>query len=94
MASVKSLLLEELFDADTKLKGHTALHIPPEVIYEVVDTVETRENVGVKVDWIERVVGKILKVTHNYKLIQTRNSLRAQIGEMQKQLDFMTDKSK
>lgn len=34
----------------------------PEVIFEVVVTVEAAENVGVRLDWIDKVTEEILKV--------------------------------
>lgn len=62
----KRVLLEELYDTASKLEGHTALHILPEVISYVNDMVEAAGNVGLKVDWKDRIIGKISKARDQY----------------------------
>lgn len=37
------------------------------------------ENVQVKVDWIDRVIGRILKARDHHKLIKFINSMRARM---------------
>lgn len=40
------------------------------------------ENVGVLANWIDRVIGKILKVRDHKKLAQTAKSIRERVDDM------------
>lgn len=54
-------MLIELLDVAFKLEG---LHVPqimPEVFAKVAEVVEEAEKVCVRVDWFEKVIGRILK---------------------------------
>lgn len=53
----------------------------PEIISEVTDMIEAAENSDVKVNWIDRVIGKTLKERDHHKLIKTANSLMAWMEE-------------
>lgn len=90
----KRVLLEELWDATSKLKGLIALHISPKIIFEVVDMVGAAKNAGFKVNWIDSVIRKIQKASDHNELIQTAKLIRAQMEEMQKQPAVIADKLK
>lgn len=87
---LKRVLLEELWDATSKLERQTASHLP-EFIYEVVDTVEAAENVEVKVDWIDRVIGRISNARGHHKLVQIVSSKRERTEGMKKQSGALTE---
>lgn len=83
---------EELYDAASKLEGQIASHILIEIIFEVANKVEAAETLVSKCDWINKLIGRLLKARDHHKLIQTVNSLRAIMEEMQKQFGFMAIK--
>lgn len=67
---LKNILLEELYVAAYKLKGHIVMDILPEVVSKVVHIVEIAQNVGFRDDWIDRVSGEIHKEREHWELIQ------------------------
>lgn len=62
-------LLIGLLVAAFKLKG--MLPFIPEIISKVMVKVETVENVGVRFDWNDKVIGEILKARDHHKLVNT-----------------------
>lgn len=59
--SFRKVFLIELLDVAFKLEG---LHVPqimPEVLAKVAEVVEEAKKVCVRVDWFEKVIGRILK---------------------------------
>lgn len=71
---VKKALLSRLFDISSEVERQVVSQILLEVLSEVVDTTETGENVVVKVDWLDKLLGEILKTRDHQKLPHTRNS--------------------
>lgn len=55
---------------------------------------EAEGNVGVEVYWIDRVIGRILKARDHHRLIQSADSIRVRMEDMQKQLVVMADELK
>lgn len=48
------------------------------------------ENVWVKVDLIDRMSGRVFKASHHQKLVQSANSIRVRMEDMQA-MDVMVD---
>lgn len=56
---MRKLIVEGLFASIGKLETYTILNIPPEIIFEIVNTINVVERVGIQVDWIDSAIGSI-----------------------------------
>lgn len=63
----------------------------PEVISEVADAMEAAENVGVWVEWTDKVIKEIPKVKGHQKFVHTANLIRERIEVLQRQLYVLAD---
>lgn len=61
-------MLVRLLEPASKLEGWSISQITPEVFFEVVDAVEEVSSMGVKVDWLDNVIEKIMKANYHQKL--------------------------
>lgn len=59
------------------------------MISDVVDMVEAVKNVGVRVDYIDKVMGEILKARDHQELAHTANLIRERMEVLQRQLDAL-----
>lgn len=50
---------EALLFSMHKLEAHTMLNISIKIISEVADIIEMVEKLGIKMDWIDRILGDI-----------------------------------
>lgn len=87
-------MLAELLDAATKLEGVPASQITLEVVAKATKVVEEGEKIGVKVDWFNNVMGKILKMRDYYEFTQKVISIKGCMEVLQKQLDTLSDELK
>lgn len=73
--SLKKCLLSELLDVATKLEGVLVSQVTTEVLAEVV---EEAENIGVKVDLLDKVIRKVLNARDHqdfpHKVISIKDS--------------------
>lgn len=49
---------------------------------------------GVRVDWFDQVIRKILKVKNHQKLVHTTNLIRGSTKDLQRQLNTLVDELK
>lgn len=49
---------------------------------------------GLRVDWFDKVIGKVLKAKDHEKLVHTANSIREHMEYLQRQLDMLADELK
>lgn len=66
----------------------------PEVSFQVEDTVEATENMGVRFDWFQKVIEKVLKAKDQQKLAHTANSIRERMEDLQRKLDKLASELK
>lgn len=73
-------MLEELSLAIDKLEDHTILNIPLKIIFEVVNTIEAVQKLGM----IDRIIGEIIKKQQDRDMSQQAQLIKAQLVEMSK----------
>lgn len=70
LCSCKKATLKEILIALHKQDPHTLLNIPKKIIFEVTDTVEITEKLGIKVDRFNKVLDNIDKKKRHCELMQ------------------------
>lgn len=91
LASVKKGILEGLGNTASALEGHAATEIPQQTILEVEEAIAAMEGEGVRVDWISKHIGKLLKAKDHHRLARNVNQLREHVAGVQRQLDEIVD---
>lgn len=56
---LSKMVVEELFNSIQKLEKFTVLEVPSQVVFEVADIVAIIAKMGVKVEWIYKILGDI-----------------------------------
>lgn len=79
--------IKGLWHATSDLEGHFATEIPQEMILEVAEAVATAEREGVRVEWIDREIGKTLKARDHSRFGQNTIQLIEQVAVLAQQLD-------
>lgn len=85
-------MLEELLSAVKTLEAHIVLNIPAKTISEVVDRIEITEKLGIKVDSIDRILGKIDKKIRPHELMQQAQVWETQLPKLKKQMHNLEHK--
>lgn len=85
---LRLVLLKVLYDAVIKLEKFTVLIITTEVISEVAEVMGFVENVGIRIDWLDRLIGEMFTEKERNELMQEINMLRLQVEEAEKFLTF------
>lgn len=62
-------MLEEHSSLLHKLEAYTMLNIPEKIISEVVDAIKIAEKLGIKEDWIDRILREINKRKKHFELM-------------------------
>lgn len=60
----------------------------------MADAVEAAKSMGVRVDWFDKVIGKILKAKDHQKLEHTANRIWERMKGLQRQLNTLEDELK
>lgn len=66
---MKKIILEEFFHKVQKLESFKILEVPTQVVSEVAGLVAAAVKMGIKVEWIDRVIGEIGIKKDNYALL-------------------------
>lgn len=56
---MKELLLKGIFESVQELESFAVLDVPDEVISRVARVVSAAKKSGVRVDWLDRVIGEV-----------------------------------
>lgn len=72
---MKELLLKGIFEAVQELESFAILDVPDEVISRVARVVSTVEKSGVRVDWLDRVIGEVSSKRDHALLANKENHL-------------------
>lgn len=64
------MVLEELFHVVQKLKSFNILQVSSQKVFEVADVVVASTKMGIKVEWINRVLDEIGAKKDHYALLQ------------------------
>lgn len=67
---MKKMILEEFFYTMQKLENFNILEVPTQVASEVADVAAATANMGIKVEWIGKVLGVIGTKKNHYALFQ------------------------
>lgn len=78
-------MLVGLLEAASKLEGRPVSQITSEVLFEVANVVEAGESMGVRVDWFDNMLGKILKAKDHYKFAHNVDLIRKCMEDLQSQ---------
>lgn len=70
------------------LEDHTVLCITYKVLSVVV---EGAMSTIVKIDWLDEILGEILREREHHELMQDIDNLKGQIEEVRRQLDYIKD---
>lgn len=90
----KNFLLSSIYEGTLKLKDNTFLSNTNEVLSEVVVVVEGAESGGVRINWLDEVLGDNHREREHHEFMQGMNYLKGQAEELRRQLDSTQDKMK
>lgn len=79
---MRKIILEELFNSVQKLEKPTVLDVPPQVVSRVADIVAIAATMGVKGEWIKRILGEIAETIEHFNLLQEAQNLQKKIEEL------------
>lgn len=79
-------LLEALHDATKKLEEQTIMCITTEVISKVAEVIRGVESMGIRINWLARIICKILSERVHHELVQNANILTVLLQEVKKQM--------
>lgn len=85
-ASFKKLILEEIYKGLLKLESFNNLDVPDNVVSKVVSTIIAAEKVGIRVEWIDKVIGEIGVRRDHFELLREARLLRIQFEEFHEQM--------
>lgn len=55
------------------------LSVPAEVIFEIANTVDAEERIGIRVDWIDRAIGERKKKKKSFAFAQQLQTFNDQV---------------
>lgn len=79
MAPIKKVMLEELFSS-VHIEDYAVLSIPPNVISEEADAIETAQKLRIKVDLIDKLSGQICKKQEHFEVLQHAQIWKTQLS--------------
>lgn len=88
--SFKRMLPTELFEATSNLEGMPISKVTPEMLSEAEEVVEEAEKMGLRIEWFDRVIKKILEAKEHHEFEEKTASIKECMEVLQKQLVALT----
>lgn len=84
--AMKELLLKGIFEAVQELESFAILDVPDKVISRVTRVVCAVEKSGVRVDWLDRVIGEVSSRRDHAILANKESRLSNQVAQLREEL--------
>lgn len=89
--SLKEALLGELLGATSNHEGKPISEVTPEELSEVAEVAEEVKRMRIRIEWFDRVIGRILEVK---ELEEKAATIRERMEVLKKQLDALAEELK
>lgn len=84
---IQAIFINRLFESVQKLEKYMIIDVSPQVLAEVTDVTASATKMGVRVDWLYDILGKILHKKKHLDLLRRWKELTKEL----EQLDHMRD---
>lgn len=88
--ALRSIIINGLYDASRKLERYMIMDVPNDVLEEVADITASAARIGVKVDWMDEVLGHVALKRKHLDLLESARALKDKLVELDHQRDEIT----
>lgn len=89
-SAFRLIIIAGLYDSVRRLEKYTIMDVPRDILKEVADITVLAARMGVRVDWLDEVLGQIVLKKKHLSLLESAQAMEEKLFELDSQRDEIT----